>query len=424
MCSSDLVGGWPMALVPIVAIPIVVGVGVSLQAPLRNRVKRVYQASEAKHATLIETLSAIETVKALGASSRQQRRWEEVVEFVASEGLVTRFLSAFAVNFSAWIQALVGIATLAVGVYLAADNLVTTGAIVACTIIAGRAMAPLSMVASLLTRYHQSMSALESLNKIMLAPRERPRDRTFVHRPALAGEIRFRDVSFRYPGQDIDALSAFNLSIKAGDRVGVIGRIGSGKTTLAKLLVALYQPQSGSILIDGTDIRAIDPVDLRRSVGYLPQNIVLFSGSVRDNLQIGAKDVDDAAILRAASIAGLDEVVNRHPKGFVMQVGERGEALSGGQRQAVALARALVTDPPILILDEPTHAMDHSSEERLKARITSELTDRTILIVTHRESLLSVVNTLVVVDSGQLVAVGPKDAVLKALAEGRVRTSR
>lgn len=419
-----MIGGWPMAIVPLLAIPLVLAVGIVLQAPLRDRIRRVYRAAEAKHATLIETLGAIETVKALGAASRMQRRWEEVVNFVASEGLATRLISSFAVNFSAWIQALVGIATLAIGVYLSAENAITTGAIVACTIIAGRAMAPLAQVAALLTRYHQSMSALDSLNRIMESPRERPRDRTFVHRPVLAGEIRFLDVGFRYPGQEIDALSGFNLSIKAGDRVGVIGRIGSGKTTLAKLLISLYQPQSGSILIDGTDIRAIDPTDLRRSVGYLPQNIVLFAGTVRENLMLGAKDIDDAALLRAASLAGLDDIVNRHPKGFDMPVGERGESLSGGQRQSVALARALVTNPPILILDEPTHAMDHSAEERLKARMQGDLQGKTIIIITHRESLLSVVNTLVVVDSGKMVAAGPKDAVLKALAEGKVRTAR
>ena len=419
-----LVGGWQMALVPLVAIPLVIAVGVALQAPLRNRIRRVYQASETKNATLIETLSAIETVKALGAASRQQRRWEEVVGFVASEGLGTRLISSFAVNFSAWVQAVVSVATLAVGVYLASENALTTGAIVACTIIGGRAMAPLAQIAGLLTRYHQSMSALESLEKIMAAPRERPQDRSFIHRPVLTGDIRFQDVSFRYPGQEMDALSGFNLSIKAGDRVGIIGRIGSGKTTLAKLLIALYQPQSGSILVDGTDIRSIDPTDLRRAVGYLPQNLVLFSGSVRDNLQIGTRGVDDAALLRAAGIAGLLDIVSRHPKGFDMPVGERGESLSGGQRQTVALARALVTDPPILILDEPTHAMDHSSEERLKARIQEEMKDKTIIIITHRDSLLSVVNTLVVVDGGKVVAAGPREAVIKALSEGKVRMAR
>jgi ATP-binding cassette subfamily C protein LapB len=419
-----LVGGWQMALVPLVAIPLVVGVGVALQAPLRNRIRRVYQASETKNATLIETLSAIETVKALGAASRQQRRWEEVVGFVATEGLGTRLISSFAVNFSAWVQAVVSVATLAVGVYLASDNALTTGAIVACTIIGGRAMAPLAQIAGLLTRYHQSMSALESLEKIMAAPRERPQDRSFIHRPVLTGDIRFQDVSFRYPDQEMDALSGFNLVIKAGDRVGIIGRIGSGKTTLAKLLIALYQPQTGSILVDGTDIRSIDPTDLRRAVGYLPQNLVLFSGSVRDNLQIGTRGVDDAALLRAAGMAGLLDIVSRHPKGFDMPVGERGESLSGGQRQTVALARALVTDPPILILDEPTHAMDHSAEERLKARIQEDMKDKTIIIITHRDSLLSVVNTLVVVDGGKVVAAGPREAVIKALSEGKVRMAR
>ena len=419
-----LVGGWMMAAVPLVAIPIVVAMGMALQVPLRDRIRRVFRASEAKHAILIETLGSIEAVKALGAASQMQRKWEDVVDYVARESLGTRFLSSLAVNFSAWVQAMVGVAALAVGVYLVGENHLTTGGLIACTIIAGRALAPLSTVASLLTRYHQSMSALAALNKIMDAPRERPRDRSFVHRPALGGDIRFQDVAFKYPGSELDALTGVSFAIKEGDRVGIIGHIGSGKTTLAKLLVALYQPQGGSILVDGTDIRAIDPVDLRRAVGYLPQNIALFAGSVRDNLLVGAPGADDAAILRAASIAGLIDIVNRHPRGFDMPVGERGEALSGGQRQTVALARALITDPPILVLDEPTHAMDYSAEERLKTRIRSELAGKTIVIVTHRESLLSVINTLVVMDSGKVVAVGPKELVLKALAEGKVRAPR
>jgi len=418
-----MVGGWPMAAVPLVAIPIVVAMGVALQVPLRDRIRRVFRASEAKHAILIETLGAIEAVKALGAASQMQRKWEEVVDYVAKESLGTRFLSSLAVNFSAWVQMMVGVGALAVGVYLVGENHLTTGGLIACTIIAGRALAPLSTVASLLTRYHQSMSALAALNKIMDAARERPRDRSFVHRPALGGDIRFQDVAFKYPGSELDALAGVNFAIKEGERVGIIGRIGSGKTTLAKLLVALYQPQRGSILVDGTDIRAIDPVDLRRAVGYLPQNIALFAGSVRDNLLVGAPGADDAAILRAASVAGLIDIVNRHPKGFDMPVGERGEALSGGQRQTVALARALITDPPILVLDEPTHAMDRSAEERLKTQLQTELAGKTILIVTHRESLLSVVNTLVVMDAGKVVAAGPKELVLKAIAEGKVRTA-
>ena len=229
---------------------------------------------------------------------------------------------------------------------------------------------------------------------------------------------------FKYPGSELDSLAGVSFSIRAGDRVGIIGRIGSGKTTLAKLMLALYQPQAGSILIDGVDIRSIDPVDLRRAVGYLPQNIALFAGSVRDNLLMGAPGADDAALLRAATLSGLMDTVNRHPKGFDMPVGERGDALSGGQRQTVALARALITDPAILVLDEPTHAMDQASEDRLKARLQADLAHKTLLIVTYRESLLSVVNTLIVMDGGRVLAAGPKDLVLKAIADGKVRASR
>lgn len=414
------VGGWQMALVPLAGIPVVLAVAIALQAPLRDRIRRVFRAAEAKHTALIETLGAIEQVKTLGAASELQRKWEAMVEFVARESLGTRLLSSFAVNFSGFVQVIVSAATIVVGVYLIADNHLTMGGLIACNIIAGRAIAPLSQVAALFTRYHQSMSALAALNKIMEAPVERPRGHAFVRRPRFRGDIQFRDVSFRYPGQEVNALTRVTFGIRAGDRVGVIGRVGSGKTTLAKLLVGLYAPSEGTLLLDGIDIRQIDPADLRRNVGYMPQNLVLFSGSVRDNLVLGAPHADDEMILRAARLSGLDEHVNRHPLGFNMPVGERGEALSGGQRQAVALARTLILDPPILLLDEPTHATDHSSEEKLKARFASDLAERTIIIVTHRESLLSMVNTLIVVDRSRVVAQGPKDAVVRALAEGRI----
>ena len=419
------IGGAAMALVPLVAIPLVALAGLALQVPLRNRILRLFAASEAKHATLIETLGAIEVVKSLGAASHLQRKWEGLVEFVAKESLGARLLSALAVNFSAWVQLSVAVGVLAVGVYLIGDAQLTMGALIACTIIAGRSLAPLTQLASLLVRYHQAMSALAALDRIMAAPRDRPREPTFVHRPRLRGEIQFREVVFRYPGPvQIDALCGASFAIRAGERVGVIGRIGSGKSTVAKLIVGLYQPAGGAVYIDGTDARQIDPADLRRNIGYVPQNLVLFSGTVRDNLLLGAGGADDAALLRAAQLSGLDEHLRRHPLGFDLPVGERGEALSGGQRQAVALARALVTDPPILLLDEPTHAMDHSSEERLKARLAGELKDRTLVVITHRESLLALVDKLLIIDSGKVMAYGPKDAVLQALAEGRVAAAR
>jgi ATP-binding cassette subfamily C protein LapB len=415
-----LVGGWPMALVTVIGIPAVLVLGLALQVPLRDRIRRVFAASEAKHAAIIETLGAIEQVKSLGAASHLQRKWEGMVEYVAAESLGTRLLSAAAIHFAAFVQLVASLATIVVGVYLIAANQLTIGGLIACSIIAGRAIAPFGQIAALLTRYHQAMSALAALNRIMQAPVERPAGKTFIHRPRLRGAIQFREVSFRYPGQELVSLNRVSFSIREGERVGIIGRVGSGKSTLAKLIVGLYAPQEGTILVDGNDIRQLDPGDLRRNIGYLPQNLVLFAGSVRDNLLIGAPHLDDAALLRAARLSGLEEHVNRHPKGFDMPVGERGEALSGGQRQAVALARSFVLDPPMLVLDEPTHAADHSSEERLKARLAEAFPERTIIVVTHRESLLSMVNSLIVLDAGRVVAHGPKEAVLKALAEGRV----
>lgn len=414
------IGGWQMAAVPLAAIPAVLAVGFALQAPLRDRIRRVFAASEAKHAALIETLAGIEAVKSLGAASHLQKKWESLVEYVAAESLVTRFLSAFAVNFSGFMQLVVAVAVVVVGVYMIADNALTTGGLIACTIIGGRAIAPLTQVAALLTRYHQAMSALAALDKLMTAPVERPRGASFLSRPRFRGDVQFRDVEFRYPGREPNALNGASFAIRAGDRVGIIGRVGSGKSTIAKLLLGLYQPQAGSILVDGTDIRQVDPADLRRNIGYLPQSIVLFSGSVRHNLSLGAPHVSDEAILRASRLAGLDEHIALNPQGYDLQVGERGDALSGGQRQLVALARALLLDPPILLLDEPAQAMDHASEERLKQKLATEFGDRTMLIITHRESMLSLVNTLLVVDRGKVMACGPKEQVLRALAERKV----
>ncbi len=421
LAAIGWIGGFWMVLPVIVAIPLVVAVGLALQPALRDHIRRSFAATEAKYSLVIETVGAIEHVKHLNAASQLQRKWEGMVEFVAKENLDSRLLSAFAINFTGWTQSLVSISVLIVGVYLSAEHNLTLGGLIACVIITGRAVAPLAQIAGLLTRYHTAMSALNALNQIMQAPVERARGQTFVSRPRLDGRIELRGVSFRYPGQEVDALHELSFSISPGDRVGVIGRMGSGKSSFAKLLIGLYQQQAGTVLVDGIDARQIDPADLRRNIGYMPQNVVLFSGSVRQNLTMGAPQTEDAAMLRAVQLVGLDEHINRHPNGFDMAVGERGDALSGGQKQAVALARALLTDPPVLLLDEPTASMDMDSEEQLKARLAAVLNDRTLIVITHRESMLSLVDKLIVMDSGRVVAAGPKAEVLDALAKRRVR---
>ena len=322
------------------------------------------------------------------------------------------------------IQQLTSVAVVIVGVYLIAERELTVGALVACTILTSRALGPLGQVAGLMTRYHQSRSALSTLNNVMQLPVERPAGKSFVHRPKIRGEIEFRNVTFSYPGQQTPALSNVSFKLGAGERVGLIGRIGSGKSTVEKLVLGLYQPSSGSILIDGVDINQIDPAVLRRNIGYVPQDVVLFYGTVKENIMFSAPYADDAAMLHAAEIAGVTEFVHPSAQGFDLRIGERGEGLSGGQRQTVAVARALLLDPPALIMDEPTNALDNRSEESFKSKLEKALPGKTFMLVTHRASLLSLVPRLIVLDGGRIVADGPKEQVMQALSGGKISVAK
>jgi ATP-binding cassette subfamily C protein LapB len=294
------------------------------------------------------------------------------------------------------------------------------GGLIACTMLTGRAVAPLGQMVGLLMQYHHAKVALTSLDEVMARPVERPDDGAFVHRPELKGNIEFRDVDFSYPNSSVSALKGFNCRIAEGEKVVVIGRIGSGKTTLQKLLLGLYQPSSGAVLVDGVDLRQLDPADLRRNIGYVAQDVTLFYGTLRENIAIGAPYADDATIVAAAEAAGLADFVNRHPDGFDMMIGERGDSVSGGQRQSIAIARALLLDPPILLLDEPTSAMDFSSEQQFKQRLKQLADHKTVIIVTHRNSLLDLATRVIVVDDGRVVADGPRDQVIQALQSGRI----
>ena len=416
--------GGPLAWIPAVAFPIVAVVGFLIQIPLNRAVRRTFADATQKHGILVETLGGLETIKSLGAEGRMLGRWESIVGRTARSATQSRTLSALAINFSLFAQNAVSVVMVIAGVYMIGEGQITLGALIACTMLAGRAMLPLSQVAALATRLEQSLASLDALNKVMALPVERPPNAHFVHRADMRGEIEFRNVEFSYPNQKLGALNGLSLFIRAGERVGIIGRIGSGKSTIARLMLGLYEPQGGSILVDGTDLRQLDPASLRRRVGCLLQDVYLFFGTIRENILAGAPHSDDAALLSASYVAGVDEFCNRHPMGFDTPVGERGELLSGGQRQAVALARALVGNPPILILDEPTSAMDNSTETLFKMRLTDVLPGKTLVLITHRSSLLSLVDRLVVVDGGRVVADGPRETVVAALAQGKIRTGK
>ena len=419
-----LVGG-KVAVVPLTAIPIVIIVGISMQIPMQRIMQKTSKEGSQKHAILVEAITGIETIKATAAEGRLQRNWENFSSLTAQSGASAQRWSALALNFSASATQVVTIGIVVYGVYLIQEGELSVGGLVASTMMAGRAMGPLASIAGILMRVNQARASLKGLDNLMKTPVERPEGKIFVHRPNFQGHIEFKNVTFTYPNQKTPALNDISFNLDAGERVGIIGRIGSGKSTLWKLIMGLYDPDDGAVMMDGTDVRQIDPADLRRNVGCVPQDVYLFFGSVKDNIAFSAPFADDAMILRAARLAGVEEFVSKNPAGYDMEVGERGQSLSGGQRQSIAVARALLLDPPILIMDEPTSSMDNTTEARFKARMTRILENqKTLILTTHRGSMLTLVDRLIVMDGGKIVADGPKEQVVDALTSGRIQTAR
>jgi ATP-binding cassette subfamily C protein LapB len=392
----------------------------SVQTKMHELSETMYRASAARNATLIESLVGLETVKALGIEGAMQRKWEHTAHFLTEVASKIRLLSQSINNGSNAIQQIITVVMVLLGVYLATKGDLTMGGLIACTMLASRALVPISQTAGLLTQYHTASTSLASLNGIMEKPLERPLDSTFLSRPSFKGDIEFREVSFNYPDAEESALTKVSFKIKAGEHVALLGRMGSGKTTIHKLILGLYQPSEGAILIDGIDARQIDPAELRRCVGYVQQDTHLFYGTMRENLTIGSPHADDATVLAAAHAGGIDEYINSHPKGFDLLVGERGETLSGGQKQGVGIARALITKPNIILLDEPTSAMDHSGEDAVKKRLIEASQGKTVVLISHRSGLFDLVNRIIVVDSGRVVADGAKDQVIEALRSGKI----
>ena len=411
---------WPMLLPVLAAMVLVVGYAVTVGARMHELSETTYRAGAMRNATLIESLVGLESVKALGAEGVMQSRWERSAAYLADRGAQLRLLANSTLNAAMLAQQLASVCTIVIGVYLISAGKLTMGGLIACSMLAARALAPMGQVAGLMTQYHNAITSLAALDQIVENPVERPRGAHFLSRQSFRGDIEFRDVSFAYPGTDMNALRGVSLRINAGDKVAILGRTGSGKSTLLRLILGLYRPSSGAVLVDGIDLRQLDPGELRRNIGYVPQDVMLFYGTLRENITIGAPQIEDAAIVRATQIGNIAEFVNQHPKGIDMPVGERGESLSGGQREGVAIARAVINDPPILLLDEPTGSMDHSGEEAVKAQLREFARERTVVIVTHRTSLLDMVDRIIVTDNGRIVADGPKESVVEALRQGRV----
>ncbi|QKF92694.1 type I secretion system permease/ATPase [Campylobacter sp. CCUG 57310] len=408
--------GGLMVLVPLVFIVIIVIYTLLIKDPLQASIKSTFEASAKKNGILIETLNGLETIKTMGATGHAQWNWEEATGEIANKSIKSKLISASISTVTSFLVQLNTIAVVVCGVYMIQDMNLTMGGLIASVMLSSRAIAPMGQVASLLANFEQTKTAYESLQKIMEMPVERPDGKKFVRRTNFAGKIEFKNVSFTYPESTKASLDRVNFTINAGEKVGLIGRNGSGKTTIEKLILGLYSPTEGSVLIDGIDINQIDPADLRRNIGYVPQDVMLFKGTVRANIVYKAPHVDDMQIIKAAKVSGVDEYVDAHPLGFDMPVFERGEGISGGQRQAIAVARAFLLDSPIILLDEPTNSLDSSVENKLKNNLKYNTKEKTVMLITHKTSLLDLVDRLIVVDGGKILLDGPKDEVLAKLS--------
>ena len=412
--------GGHLVWIPMLAFPIALGIGYLLQKPLVATMERTMALASERQSSLIETLAGLDAVKVNNAESERQYQWEQTIGTLSRLELRVKMLSGLSMNITLLIQQLAGVIMIVFGVYQIIDGHLSMGGLIACYMLSGRALSPLASLSGLMTRYQQAKVTMVSTDQMMELPQERNFEERPLSRRTLQGAIECRGLNFTYPNQQNMALKNINLVIKPGEKIGIIGRSGSGKSSLAKLIVGLYQPDSGALLVDGVDIRQIDVSELRHNVGYVPQDIQLLAGTLRDNLVSGARYVEDEVVLQAAELAGVHEFARLHPQGYELQVGERGQNLSGGQRQNVALARALLLNPPILLLDEPTSAMDNTGEERLKQRLQAVVENKTVVLLTHRASLLSLVDRLLVIDRGQILADGPKAVVMEALKKGQI----
>ena len=413
-----LIGGW-LVIIPVIALIISILIGFVAQARIGKRVNAAANESARRQALLVESISTIETLKSLRAEKLMLRRWRELSLNASRTSEQIKQISSNATHATSFVQQMTRIAIIIGGAYAFAEGNMAMGAIIATVMLASQASAPMSQIAMTLARLRQALLSLRILNGIMELEEDTPTTTGFVNREVKQGGFRFDNVSFEYPGAEHAVIDRFSLSVSPGERVGIIGRIGSGKTTIGRLLGGLYVPTGGHLLIDGVDSRQYHVAEIRSAVSIAGQSSDLFSGTVKDNLVLGRADVSDEELLEVCAKTGVDQLIESHPRGFDMPVGERGNNLSTGQKQNLTIARLLLSQPKIVFLDEPSGAMDLASEQQLIRCLKDAFTPETTLIMaTHRHSMLELIDRLVVMDRGKVVADGPKQDVIAAMKRG------
>ncbi|CAM4194641.1 MULTISPECIES: type I secretion system permease/ATPase [Shewanella] len=407
-----------LAIIPVIGGIIIIAYTLIMQPRLKAAIEESNKFSGLKHGHLIESLASIESIKSSGAEGLVQKSWQQMIGHTANWQLKVKKISTSVTNVANFTVQLSVVCVVILGVYRVADNDISMGGIIAAVILSSRAISPMAQLAGLMTRGNHTASALRQLDQIMTQEDEFENKGHLVSKQRLKGQINADHVSFNYPGSERPVLHPMSLSIAPGERIAIIGRNGSGKSTLAKLLVGLYQPTKGSLRYDGLDSAQIHPTDLRRNFGYLPQDITLFHGTIRDNILFGTRQVTEHQLIRAVQLSGVNQFTDIETEGLDQQVGEGGQSLSRGQRQTIALARATLNDPPVLLMDEPTASLDARAEKQFIRAMKNVSKERTLLLITHKMHLLNLVDRIIVLDRGHLVADGPKEQVLNQLAKG------
>jgi ATP-binding cassette subfamily C protein LapB len=409
--------GGPVAAVPAVIVIVVIIAGLIIQPVIRKLTFNASQDGQSKQSVIVEVLTGMETLKTLKGINLLRERWVDSVDRQGITSAKSKFWSQLTANFSQSGQQLSQVGIVVYGVFLIADGTLTMGSLIACVILSGRTLAPLGQVSNLLGRFNQAVTAYTNFGHLMQQP-VKELDRTHqVRVDSVEGAVTITNVSLTYPDQKEAVIKQLNLKVAAGEKIAIVGKIGSGKTSLLRLIAGLYDPSEGSVKIDNSDITHLHPDDLRKHIGVVMQTPMLFSGTLKENLLMGNPDATDDEVVEAAKIANVDEIASNLPDGYETVLAEGGRQLSGGQRQAICIARAFVGDPKIIILDEPSSAMDNFSEQQLLNDLKGLLVDKTLILITHRGTLLSLVDRVVVFDSGRILADGPKDKVLQAVQQ-------
>ena len=394
----------PLAYVPLVAVPLVILVGLGIQPFLAKITKGSVESGMNKQAVLVETLNGLETVSATGSGKLMKKRYESALNNQSDTGNKIRILSAFIINFAASVQQYAQIGSIFFGVYLIVAGEITQGALIGAVILGGRTMSPLSQVAQVMSRINGALTAYRNLDRLIGGSHKSTVSISPISRPLFAGEIEFKNVSYTFEGEKQPVIRNLSFKIPAGQTVALVGKMGSGKSTFSRLVAGLYEPTEGAVLIDGVDIRQIDQADTRKNIGVMLQDSWLFSGTIRENIQMGFHEYDDEHVLRVCKIAGVDDFIGSNPKGYDLEIRERGLGLSGGQKQTINLARSLLHDPKILLLDEPTSSMDQASEAKVVKALQDACADKTMIIVTHRNPILKMVDRVFVFENGNIIA--------------------